>query len=114
MTASACRSSLEARQHLPTVHARLDELDRHAPPNGLQLLGNPDRSHSSFADLFEQPVAVRDDLAGSGGCWPDDGRLPFARKVQSPDVGQFAGLVMRLQQRLDSRSQLVVARALRV
>ena len=40
--------------------------------------------------------------------------LPFARKVQSSDLGQLAGLVMREQQRLDSRSQLVIARALRI
>ena len=55
--------SLETQQHLTAVHTLLNELDRHAPPNGLQLLGNPDRSHSAFANLLEQPVAVRDDLA---------------------------------------------------
>ena len=31
----------EPRQHLPAIHARLDQFDRHAPPNGLQSARQP-------------------------------------------------------------------------
>ncbi len=58
---------LEAREDLTGVHSQLDELDRHAAPNRLNLFGDPNGSHSSFADFFQQPVAARDDFAGTRG-----------------------------------------------
>jgi hypothetical protein len=103
---------LEAREDLAGVHARLDELDRHATPNWLRLLGNPDGSHSAFADFFQQPIAAANDFAGTRGCSPNCGRLPFPREVESPDFGQFPGLIMQPQERLEACSQLCVVSAL--
>jgi hypothetical protein len=41
--------SLESRQHLLAIHAGLEELDGHRPPNRLGLLGHPDRAHVALA-----------------------------------------------------------------
>src|SRR6202035_2089127 len=79
---------LEAREDVPAVHSHLDEFDCHSPPNGLNLLSDPDCSHSAFADLFQQSVTARDDLAcGSVGRWTNGRRPPFASKVESPNLG---------------------------
>ena len=47
---------LEARDDLLRVHAELDDLQRHAPPHRLLLLGHPDDAEAAFADLLEQLV----------------------------------------------------------
>ena len=61
--ASACRSASNRDEHLPAVHARLDELERHAAADRLGLLGDPDGAHAPFADLLQQLVAAGDDRA---------------------------------------------------
>ncbi len=102
---------LEARKNVPAVHSQLDELERHAPSNRLNLFGNPNGSHSSFADFFQQTVAAANDCAGTRGCWPNRGRLPFPRELESPDFGQFARFIMQPQERLDTGAQLRIVSA---
>ena len=54
---------LEAGDHLPRVHARLDDLQRDGPLERLGLLGHEDDAHAAFADLLQQLVGA-DDRAG--------------------------------------------------
>ena len=49
---------LEPGDHLPRVHARLDDLQRHAPLDRLVLLGHEDDAHAAFADLLQQLVGA--------------------------------------------------------
>ena len=51
---------LEAGDHLPRVHARLDDLQRHLAADGLRLLGHVDQAHAAFADLLQQLVGADD------------------------------------------------------
>ena len=44
---------LEARDDFARVHARLDDLERHAPRHRLHLFGHPDDAESALADLLE-------------------------------------------------------------
>ena len=54
---------LEAGDHLPGVHAQLDDLQRHPPADGLLLLGQIDDGEAALADLL-QDLVVADALAG--------------------------------------------------
>ena len=56
---------LEAGHHFARVHAGFDQLDSHAPPHGLLLLGEPHLAHA--ADHLEQLIRT-DDSAGHGRC----------------------------------------------
>ncbi len=47
---------LEAGDHLPRVHPRLDDLQRHPALDRLGLLGHVDDAHAPFANLLEQLV----------------------------------------------------------
>ena len=49
---------LEPGDHLLGVHARLDDLERHAAADRLGLLGDIDDAHAPFADLLQQLVAA--------------------------------------------------------
>ena len=49
---------LEAGDHLPGVHARLDDLQGHLAANRLPLLGHVDHAHAPFADLLQELVAA--------------------------------------------------------
>ncbi len=51
---------LETSDHLPGVHARLDDLQRHPPLDRLGLLGHVDHAHAAFADLLQQLVRTDD------------------------------------------------------
>ena len=55
---------LEAGDHLPGVHARLDDLQRHLAADRLLLLGHEDDAHAAFADLLQQLVGA-DERAGA-------------------------------------------------
>ena len=55
---------LEAGDHLPAVHAGLDDLERHAAADRLLLLGHVDDAHAPFADLLQQLVGA--DLRAGG------------------------------------------------
>ncbi len=48
----------EAGDHLPRVHARLDDLQRDAAFDRLLLLGHVDDAHAAFADLLQQLVGA--------------------------------------------------------
>ena len=48
---------LEPRDDLLGVHPQLDDLERHAPPDRLGLLGDIDHSAPAFADTLQQLVA---------------------------------------------------------
>ena len=54
---------LEAGDHLPRVHPRLDDLQRDGPLDRLGLLGHEHDAHAAFADLLQQLVGA-DDRAG--------------------------------------------------
>src|SRR5688500_14373326 len=47
---------LETRDHFLAVHARLDDFQRHAPPDRLHLLRHPDRPKAALANLLKQFV----------------------------------------------------------
>ena len=49
---------LEAGHNLPCVHSQLDDLQRHAAPDRLLLLGHIDNPAAAFADLLQEPVAA--------------------------------------------------------
>ena len=50
---------LEAGDHLPRVHARLDDLERDRPLDRLGLLGHEDHAHAAFADLLQAACTAR-------------------------------------------------------
>src|SRR5438876_741314 len=54
---------LEASNHLPSVHARLDNLEGHLAPDRLGLFRHEDRAHAAFTDLLQELVGA-DDGAG--------------------------------------------------
>jgi hypothetical protein len=47
---------LEAPQDFLRVHARLDELQRHAAADGLGLLRDPDGAHATLAEPLQEPI----------------------------------------------------------
>ena len=59
----------EASDHLPGVHAGLDDLERDRALDGLGLLGHEDDAHAAFADLLQQLVGA-DDRARALGNGP--------------------------------------------
>jgi hypothetical protein len=44
---------LEAGDHLPAVHPRLDDLEGDLALDGLGLLGHENGAHAAFADLLQ-------------------------------------------------------------
>ena len=50
----------ESRQHLPRVHAGLDNLERDAAADGSLLFGHEDDAEAPFADLLQQLVGADD------------------------------------------------------
>jgi hypothetical protein len=50
--------TLEAGDHVAAVHARLQDLDGHATPDRIGLLGCEDPAHSTLTQELEQPVAT--------------------------------------------------------
>ena len=83
---------LEAGDHLPGVHARLDDLQRDGPLDRLGLLGHEHDAHAAFADLLQELVGA-DDRAGPLGDGVGDGAVdPFFTRLQkrskSPRVVQ--------------------------
>ena len=49
---------VEAGQHVPRVHAPLDQLERHRPPDGCVLLRLVDDPHPAFTDLPQNTVGT--------------------------------------------------------
>jgi hypothetical protein len=50
--------ALEAGDHIAAVHARLQNLDGHATPDRIGLLGCKDPSHPALTQKLEQPIAT--------------------------------------------------------
>ena len=50
----------EAGDHLPRIHAGLDDLDGDAPPNRRLLLGQVDDAEAALAKRFQQPIRAKD------------------------------------------------------
>ena len=95
---------LEARDDLLRVHAELDDLERHAAPHRLLLLGHVDDAAAAFADLLEQLVAAN----------------PVARLLRDENGGsesvvwtvrKFRRSIMRLKQRKHLLLQLRITAA---
>ena len=63
ISARACRSASNRASTCRRVHARLDDLQGHLPPDRLGLLGHVDDAHAPFADLLQELVGA-DDRAG--------------------------------------------------
>jgi hypothetical protein len=51
---------LEAGDHLPRIHARLDDLEGNLAPDRVLLLGQEHRAHAPFADLLQEFVGTDD------------------------------------------------------
>ena len=68
---------LEPGDHLPGVHAQLDDLERDPPAHRLGLLGHVDHAAAAFAELLASLVPADDVaglsrwVAGSPSCPPD-------------------------------------------
>jgi hypothetical protein len=105
---------LEAGDHLLGVHTRLDELQRHAPPHRLDLLGHINHAATSFADLLEQLVAsdgLPDEVIG-GRVREVQGDGGSSLSRSSPE--QRVRLVMGGEQGLESGAQGGIPDALAV
>jgi hypothetical protein len=74
----------EAPHHLLRVHARLDDLERHAAADRLGLLGHPDGAHAALAELLQELVRADLDVRGFRGDLGGDRasrcRAPLARR----------------------------------
>ena len=79
---------LEARQDGFRVHSRFDQFQRHLAANRLRLLGDPDRSHTPFADLFKELVTAGDYSAGLfvGGVGPCHFRVGLVKQRVGAEV----------------------------
>src|SRR5215475_8108849 len=63
----------EAGDHLPRVHAGLEDLQRDFAADRLLLLGHEDDAEAAFADLFQELVWTDDDAGAPGGGVIDGG-----------------------------------------
>ena len=87
---------LEAGDHLPRVHAGLDDLERDLAAHGLDLLGHVHDTHAPLADLLQQLVRADDGAGSFDQSVPGDvarrcvrGRL---QEAFGPFMGQEQGL----------------------
>ena len=49
---------LETGDHVPRIHPRLDDLERHLAADRLVLFGDKDQPHAPFADLLHQLIGA--------------------------------------------------------
>ena len=63
INASAWRSTSNRCHHLLGVHAQLDDLERHAAADRIELLGDPHDAETALADRLQQLVAANDRTA---------------------------------------------------
>ena len=70
---------LAARDDLPAVHPRLDELEGQVPPDRLGLLGQPHRPEPALAEPFKEPVGTDDGAGGGGAAIKPPARRPLHR-----------------------------------
>ena len=91
--------------HLPGVHARLDDLQRHPAADRVVLLGHVDDAHAPFADLLQQLVRADDRAEGLDIRWGPDRVQPSAANPlpKSPRP-------LRALQHASTRARIAVAR----
>jgi hypothetical protein len=98
---------LKAGDDLPSVHAGLDDLQRHAAADRLGLLGHENDAKAPFSDLLEE--LVRPDLrAGAFGDWLIEREGDFAGDDWL--LEKTVRLLMGAQ-RLNAAAQVVVVAA---
>ena len=90
---------LEAGDHLPGVHAGLEDLEGHLAADRLLLLGHEHQAEAPLADLFQQLVGT-DDRAGTFGT----GLVSCDVLLLGP-AQESARILMCPQQLLDTRTQ---------
>ena len=73
--ASACFFGREPGDHLPGIHARLDDLQGDLAPDWLFLDGHVDDAHAAFTDFLDQ--LIRADLGA--GAFGDGGEVNSGR-----------------------------------
>ena len=98
---------LEAGDHLPRVHARLDDLQGHLAAHRLLLLGDEHQPEAPLADLLHELVGTDDcarSLEWAGSVPGDAGRRDRLLK-------EFAQTVVGQQQGVDVRPEVQVALA---
>src|SRR5688572_3669330 len=88
---------LEARDDRTSIHAELDDFQRHAPPHRLLLFRQVNDAESALADSFEELVttdASSGTFAGQNIDWLDRSFVPLVQRA-------VFGLV-NAKQRLDA------------
>ena len=86
---------LEAGDHPPAVHPRLDDLQGHLAAHGVRLLGQPDDAHAPLADLPHQHVRADGRARPLGARQVEGGGRPLGQ------VEQVAAACIGAQERLD-------------
>ena len=84
--------ALEAGNHVATIHARLQNFDRHATPDRIGLLGCENPSHPTLTQKLEQAIAT-----------DDCSRLFLLGRVRGPArerLKERIGVSMRFKKRL--------------
>src|SRR5262245_35226759 len=87
---------LEPRDHLARVHPQLDDLERHAPPHRLLLLGQINHAEAALADLAHE--LVRADAAAADAA---DAALATVDEL----LRRARGFVSRCRGRIDRRTR---------
>ena len=95
---------LEAGDHLPGVHARLEDLEGHLTAHRLLLLGHEHQAEAAFADLLQQLVGTDDRARPFPDRLSDDGERPDGGRLQ-----KTARRRVGIKQVPDAAAQLVVA-----
>ena len=99
---------LKAGEHLPRVHARLDDLERHAPLDRMLLLGQEHGPHAAFAEFLQQAIGA--DLRA--GLFQkrlvDRGR---GRECGRRGLEKVHGALMRIQQCFHALPQRMIVAA---
>ena len=104
----------EPGDDLPGVHARLDDLQGHAPPDRLRLLGQVDDAKPPLANLLQQLIGSDDRAGGfddglvAGWDVVENASLSRQSQIDARAVQKAIRLIVDLQQGLDLTSQLHV------
>ena len=106
ISARACALGFEAGDHLPGVHAQLDDLQRHAAANRLLLLGHEDDAEAPFADLLQQLVGA-DDASRAFGERVNHGHCDFRGR----GLQEIADVRLDAQEPFDPLANFFVAGA---
>jgi len=111
--ASAWRSASNRATTCLGVHAELDDLERHAPPHRLGLLGHIHHTATAYAESLQQLVAserLAHGFVGRIGEIELDGRTRHFSLCSE----QFFGLFVGRKKRFEASMQFLVIAALAV